>query len=365
MTHKRRRQRLRKLIGTQADALLVTNEANVRYLTGFTGDSSYVVLGARRGAWIVSDPRYTEQIGQECSGLDSLIRKPGELLIPFVARQLRDLTFRSVMFESDSMSVGTLATLKSELGDTEWVEGSGQVEALRAIKDQGEIALLERAADIAQRAFMSFRAQLMPGQTERELAHELERLIRGLGGEGCSFAPIVAAGARAALPHAVPQDVPVGDHPFVLVDWGATFEGYRSDLTRVLLTSKIPAKIARAYEIVLAAQTKAIAAMRPGVRVADVDEIARQAIVDAKLGKYFTHGLGHGIGLDIHEAPRLSQASDQTLEEGMVVTVEPGVYFPGTGGIRIEDDVLVTSEGTRLLTNLPRGLDENRISYFG
>ncbi len=344
--------------------MLVTNETNVRYLTGFTGDSTYLLLDVNGQATLLSDPRYEEQIEQQCPGLSAAIRQPSAMLADFTVEQIRARDYGRLLIEPNSLSLAVHDVLSDGLGLMEFVRGNSEVEQLRAIKDVGEIELLRRAVEIAQRAMLGLRAQWTGRETELQLAHELERIIRGLGGEGCSFAPIVAAGPQSALPHAQPSNQVSGAHGFLLVDWGATFHGYRSDLTRVLVTSKIPAKIARAYETVLAAQTAAIAAIRPGVAASEVDRVARQVISDARLGKRFTHGLGHGIGLDIHELPRLSKSSDETLREGMVVTVEPGVYHPGIGGIRIEDDVLVTRDGARVLSDLPRSLDENRVKLI-
>ncbi len=172
------------------------------------------------------------------------------------------------------------------------------------------------------------------------------------------------SGRERALAHATPGNSQIGSAAFVLIDWGATLEGYRSDLTRVLLTSKIPPKFVRVYETVLAAQTAAIAAMRPGVMVSEIDRVAREVVADAGMGKRFNHGLGHGIGLDIHEAPRLGKNHDRPLQAGMVVTVEPGVYYPGWGGVRIEDDILITPTGCEILSSLPRDLEGNRVSLL-
>ncbi len=360
----KRRGRLRRLVRQAgADALLVTNFTNVTYLTGFTGDDSYLLV-AQEGDLLLSDPRYEEQIGEECPGLPTFIRKPGDVLLDVACQELNKAQLASLLIEGDSMTVAAYEKLRSELTATQLGTSRGQVELLRTIKDKDEIALLRRAVEIAQRVFISIRAQLSAHQTEREIANELERQIRSLGGAGCSFNPIVAVGPRAALPHATPGASEVGQSPFVLIDWGALAGGYRSDLTRVLLTSKIPAKFAKVYRTVLAAQTAAIHAMKPGVMVSEIDRIARAVVADAGMGKRFNHGLGHGIGLDIHEAPRLGKNQDRPLEAGMVVTVEPGVYFPGWGGVRIEDDILITRDGCELLSSLPRTMDENCVELL-
>ncbi|GAB5401904.1 MAG: aminopeptidase P family protein [Aureliella sp.] len=367
-THfKKRRQKLRKGHSSSAlslrkgSALLVTNENNVRYLTGFTGDSSYLIIDAS-GDTLISDPRYEEQIAQQCPGLDCHIRLPSERLLDVSAELLRRRGYGTVFVEGDHLSVTAYRHL--EQAGLPLEASSGEVERLRQIKDAGEIAILRRAVRIAEDVFTSIRAQLTSQMSEIDVANELERQIRNLGGSGCSFDPIVAGGPRAALPHATPTEAKIGDSPLLLIDWGATFSGYRSDLTRVLLTSKIPAKIVKAYEAVLAAQQAAIAAMKPGVKVREIDAVAREVIADAKMAKQFNHGLGHGIGLDIHESPLMGSSYDDTLAAGMVVTVEPGIYFPNLGGIRIEDDVLITADGCERLSTLPRDRAANTVDLI-
>lgn len=360
--YQQRRNKLRKsLSGRSGTALLITNENNVRYLTGFTGDDSYLVVDSLQDT-LLSDPRYEVQIGEECPGLATHLRLPSELLLDVTGKWLKARDYDSVAIESHSMTVDAYRQL--EQSGLTLQSTAGEVERLREIKDRGEIELLRQAVRIAESVFSSIRAQLTSKMTETDVANELERQIRCLGGSGCSFDPIVAVGPRAALPHARPGNSRIGDSPLVLIDWGATFQGYRSDLTRVLLTSKIPAKIVKAYEAVLAAQQAAIAAMKPGVMVSEIDAIARSVIADANMAKRFNHGLGHGIGLDIHESPRLGSSYDQRLAAGMVVTVEPGVYFPGQGGIRIEDDVLITPSGCERLSCLPRDRQANTIDLI-
>lgn len=365
MDFEKRRDRLRKAVKEAgAQALLVTNFVNVRYLTGFTGDDSYLVVH-RDGDLLISDPRYEEQIGEECPGLKTFIRAPQVTIFDATVAQLTQGKWSAVLVEADSMTVSAFERLKDKLSAVSFGSSSGLVEALRTIKDKDEIATIRVAIEVAQRVFTSVRATLRGGQTEWEIACEIDRLSRQLGASGTSFKPIVAVGPRAALPHAVPGTPTIASSPFVLIDWGATVRGYRSDLTRVLATGKLPPKFTKMYETVLAAQQAAIAAMRPGVMVSQVDSIARAVIEKQGMGKQFNHGLGHGIGLDIHEAPRLGKNQDRPLEVGMVVTVEPGVYFPGFGGVRIEDDILITRDGHEVLSNLPRSLDENRVELLG
>ncbi len=364
MDFEKRRDRLRRAVKEAgAQALLVTNFVNVRYLTGFTGEDSYIVVH-RDGDLLISDPRYEEQIGEECPGLKTFIRAPQVTIFDATVDQLTKGKWSKVLVEAESITLAMFERLKAKLSDVSFGMSSGLVEALRTIKDKEEIATLRVAIEVAQRVFTSVRATLRSTQTEWDVACEIDRLTRQLGGTGTSFKPIVAVGPRAALPHAVPGAPTIGSSPFVLIDWGAMVDGYRSDLTRVLATSKIPPKFVKMYECVLAAQLAAIDAMKPGVMVSQVDSIARAVIEKQGMGKQFNHGLGHGIGLDIHEAPRLGKNQDRPLEAGMVVTVEPGVYFPGFGGVRIEDDILITRDGHEVLSHLPRTLDENCVELL-
>ena len=359
-----RRNRLRQLLSeASCDAMLITNVNNVRYLTGFTGDDSFLLVSQSEDL-MLSDPRYEIQIGQECPELATWIRKPSELILPVTCEQLKKRSIGALVLETGSLTVDTFDALAADAGAREIVKSKVRVESLREIKDVDEIATLRRAITVAERVFSSVKAQMTARQTELDIANELERLVRQLGGSGCSFTPIVAVGPRAALPHARAGNSLIGSDSFVLIDWGATVDGYRSDLTRVLLTSKIPPKFLQVYETVLAAQKAAIAAMAPGVMVSEVDRIARSVIEKEGMGEQFNHGLGHGIGLDIHEAPRLGKNHDRPLQAGMVVTVEPGIYFPGWGGVRIEDDVLITESGCEVMSSLPTDLASNTIELL-
>jgi Xaa-Pro aminopeptidase len=211
--------------------------------------------------------------------------------------------------------------------------------------------------ECAERAFAVVRASLRPGRSEKEIADEIEHQVRLFGGRCCSFPPIVAAGPRSALPHATPaEDRMIGGSGFVLIDWGAQRGLYVSDLTRVLVAGKIPPKLERVYGVVLKAQQRAIDSIKAGATMHEVDAAARRVIARAGYGKYFGHGLGHGVGLEVHEAPRLAANQHRPLRAGMVVTVEPGIYLPSWGGVRIEDDVLVTRTGSEVLTGVPKDL---------
>jgi len=343
--------------------MLVTNVSNVRYLTGFTGEDSFLLVSLDEEI-LLSDPRFEQQISQQCPGLDTWIRQPSEQTWNVVCQQLHRRSLVDLVVESADVSVERFDQLVELAGVGRLEKGCVQVERLREIKDAEEVSLIRQAVDIAERAFRCVQAQMAECQTELEIANELDRLIRKLGGSGCSFPTIVAVGPRAALPHAWPSPIPVGTSSFVLIDWGANYQGYCSDLTRVLLNSRIPPKFLEVYEAVYSAQQAAIQAIKPGVLASEVDRVAREVIESFGMGAHFNHSLGHGIGLNVHEAPRLGRNQDRSLEIGMVVTVEPGVYFPEWGGVRIEDDLLVTESGCERLSSLPADLDSNRIEFL-
>jgi Xaa-Pro aminopeptidase len=340
-----------------AQALLVTSFTNVTYLTGFTGDDSYLLLWSD-GQIVLSDPRYTTQLEEQCPGLELEIRPPGTNMLASIARTVGAAKITHLGFEADSMTVGLRDRIAAEVPQVELVATSGLVEQLREVKDAEEIAQLREAIWYAEKAFAVLRASLTPEKTEKQIAAELEHQMRLFGARGYSFPSIVAAGARAALPHATPTDQAIGQCDLLLVDWGADGGLYKSDLTRVLVTGRISPKLERVYRVVLSAQERAIAAIRPGAVSQDVDAAARGVIESTGFGRYFGHGLGHGLGLDVHELPRLSARNTVVLKPGMVVTVEPGIYLPGWGGIRIEDDVLVTRTGCEVLTNVPKQWDD-------
>jgi len=356
--HGKRRSRLRSLVKKAgAAAILVTNVVNVRYLTGFTGSSGWLLLTADKEI-LISDFRYITQIAEECGDLEVEIRANTVPIHQAAANAARACGLSTVCIEADSLTLDAFRSLESEMEGITLPPTTGWTAKLRSIKDAYEISLIRRAIEMAQRTFTAVRASLRGDQTERLVAADIDRQIRLLGGEGVSFDPIVGVGPRAALPHANPGETKIEESPFVLIDWGAIADGYRSDLTRVLATGKIPPKLERIYGVVLKAQEAAIAAIKPGVLTKDVDDAARSVITSARHGKHFGHGLGHGIGLQIHETPFMGRKSEEPLKPGMVVTVEPGIYLPGFGGVRIEDDILVTKTGHEVLSTLPKTFDD-------
>ena len=357
-SHASRRNRLRKLIAQSgADALLVTNFKNVTYLTGFTGDDSFLLV-TENSETLISDRRYTTQLGEECPGLKLEIRGPGERMVPVTVGVIERARVKRVGIEAESATVSLERSLGQELSKVEIVPTDSLVERLRIVKDRDEVEETRRAARQAERAFEVVKALLTPEMTELEVAAELEYQARRFGAKALSFPAIVAVGPRAALPHATPTAAKLKSNDFVLIDWGANSGQYMSDLTRIIVTGKISPKLRKVYGVVLTAQLAAIDAIRPGVTCEEVDRVARKIISKAGFGRAFGHGLGHGTGLEIHEAPRLAAGQKTKLRPGMIVTVEPGIYLPGWGGVRIEDDILVTRTGHEVLTDVPKQLDE-------
>ena len=353
-----RRDKLRKLVHkANADALLVTSYVNVTYLTGFTGDDSYLIVH-EDGELLVTDPRYTEQLESECPGLPLHVRRPGVKMLEGTVKAIEQVEPERLGVEAESITVGLRDELAEKLPKVPLVATKGLVEELRMIKDKQELDEIRQAVWQAEKAFGIIRAMIRPNATERQIANDLEYQMRCDGAKGCSFTPIVGVGPRAALPHGRPTDAKISDAGFVLIDWGTCNGLYMSDLTRVLVTGQHPPKLEKIYKVVLEAQEAAIDAVRPGKKCEEIDKVARDIITKAGFGKQFGHGLGHGIGLQIHENPRFAVGIETVLEPGMTMTVEPGIYLPGQLGVRIEDDIVVTKSGCEVLTHVPKQWDE-------
>ncbi len=363
--HENRRRNLRRTLRkAKVDALLVTNFLNVTYLTGFTGDDSYLLV-TLDDELLITDKRYDEQLETECPDLTLVVRGPGQMMMPTTIDTIKSLAIEKLGVESSSITLALHNTLSEKLGELEIdVEPiANAIEDLRMVKDKEEIEAIRHAIYVAERAFGVVRSSLRCETTEFEVATELEYQVRQFGGTCLSFPALVGNGPRGALPHVQPGQRKIGESDFTLIDWGARANHYVSDLTRMVVTGKISSKFRKLYNIVLEANLAGIAAIKPGAKCEDVDAAARNVIEKAGQGPKFGHGLGHGIGLLVHEAPRLSRnLPDAVLEAGMVITIEPGVYFPGWGGIRIEDDVLVTRTGYEVLTNVPKQLDDCLLS---
>ncbi|TWU38951.1 putative peptidase [Novipirellula aureliae] len=344
----------------EIDAILVTDPTNVRYLSGFTGDSSYLFVGRER-AEMLSDGRYEIQLSEQCPNLRTVIRPPSQLIMDLVKTVINESGDRRIGIEASDVTLGQYQELCEKCPDVHFVATESVIQRQRMVKDAHEIAIVRQSVQIAQRSFQSLLPMLSTKWSERAIAHELEAKMRFLGAEGASFKPIVAFNAAGALPHYEPADLFLPSQGTVLIDWGARFKGYASDLTRTMTIGTISDKFEHAYQSVLEAQLAAIEAIRPGAEGKDIDRIVREKLEKAGYGKEFNHGLGHGFGLEIHESPRMSPNCEHTLLPGMIITVEPGVYLSGQFGIRIEDDVLVTENGCERLSDLPKGLDDCRL----
>jgi Xaa-Pro aminopeptidase len=334
----------------ELDALLVTNLMNVRYLSGFTGTNAVCVVGPDERTFI-TDFRYVERAQSEVPDFDRLRGKQD--LLGTAAERLRG----RVGFEDQHMSVRQHKRLADMLPDgVELVPAGGVVEELRAVKEPGELRVMREAARLADEMYEYIASRGLAGRSEREVAVDVEREMRARGAEDPSFPSIVAAGANGALPHATPGEAQIGPDTLVIVDMGCRVDGYCSDCTRTFATGPLSDDAASVYELVLAAQEESLAAVRAGAECSAVDAVARDKISAAGHGEEFGHGLGHGVGLEVHEAPRLAQSSEGALVSGNVVTVEPGVYVPGAFGVRIEDLVVVTDDGNEVLSHFPKPL---------
>jgi Xaa-Pro aminopeptidase len=339
----------------EADALLVTDLINVRWLTGFTGSNAAAVVGREGTRRFVTDFRYLTQSADEVD--PAWEREIAVDLLAGVVKGLPGSGDLRLAFDDAHMSVKDRGRLEGMLrAGIELVPAGGAIEALRAVKDEGELDAIRAAARLADDALTEVLGRGLVGRTEREVALDLEFTMRRMGAQAASFPPIVAAGEHGALPHAAPREVVIPAGTLCVVDWGAQLDGYASDCTRTYATGEIDPRDAEVYALVLQAQEAALAAVRPGPTGREVDAVARSIIDAAGHAEHFGHGLGHGVGLDVHEGPRLSKQGDAVLAAGMVVTVEPGVYVPGAVGVRIEDLVIVTDDGAEVVSSLPKEL---------
>jgi len=343
-----------KLAERELDALLVSNLVNVRWLTGFTGTNGAAVVGAGAPRF-VTDFRYLTQAAAQ---LDAVWER--EIETDLLKRVVEGLPAGPLRLGFDDAHVTVrqheqLERLVAER-DVELVAAGGIVEALRAVKDPDEIARIRAAAALADEAFEEVVGAGIVGRTEREVALDLEIAMRRRGAERASFAPIVAAGEHGALPHAVPRDVPIPAGTLVVIDWGAQLDGYASDCTRTVATGELDPRDRAVYDTVLSAQETALEAVRAGPTGQEVDAVAREIIDAAGHAEHFGHGLGHGVGMEVHEGPRLSKQGKEPLATGNIVTVEPGIYVPGAVGVRIEDLVAVSADGHEVLNGLPKAL---------
>jgi Xaa-Pro aminopeptidase len=334
------------------DGMLITSQFNRRYVSGFSGSSGVVLISADR-AQFITDFRYIEQAAKECQGYE-IVKHTGTMPEE-VAKQAKELGIQKLGFEEEHLTFSSYNVYKKEV-NCELVPVSGVIEKLRLIKTDAEIKILKVAADIADAAFKHILDFLSPGRTELEVSNELEFFMRKAGAVSSSFDIIVASGYRSALPHGVASDKVIEKGDFVTLDFGAYYQGYVSDITRTVAVGEPEEKLKEIYAIVLEAQLRGMNGIKPGMTGKEADALTRDYITEKGYGEYFGHSTGHGIGLEVHEGPALSFRSDLVLEPGMLVTVEPGIYIPGFGGVRIEDDTLITKEHNEALTHSTKEL---------
>lgn len=346
-----RLERVRALLDqVKADAALITSAENRRYLTGFTGSAGVAVVG-RNDAYLLVDPRYTEQARQEAAAFSVI--EVQESWADVLAGLVADHGWSGLGFEDEHLSCRQFKSLEEKLTSVRFVPLAG-VDELRAVKSEEEIALIRQGVKLVDEAFAFILSRIVPGRREREVALDIEVFLRRHGAAGVSFPTIVASGPRAAMPHGVASERVIGYHETVIIDCGAVYAGYCSDFTRTVVTTGPLPWQKELYSIVLEAQEAAIAAVRAGAEAREVDAAARSIIEARGYGAYFGHGTGHGLGLAVHEAPRVGKKEGRRLEAGMVITVEPGIYLPGRGGVRIEDVVVVREDGCEVLTRAPK-----------
>lgn len=345
------------LTAAHVDGLLVTSLPNIRYLTGFSGSSALLFV-TQRDAVFITDFRYQTQVAEEVGELARIVVE-SQSLWAGLWQQLAQLAGVQVAgFESAHLLHRDFQRLLEGGARWQWRPTLDLVETLRERKDAGELALIQDAADVATRALERILPQLRAGRTELEVAGTLEKALRDEGSEGFPFPSIVASGPRAALPHARSSARVVERGDFLLLDFGAEVRGYCSDITRTFVIGQATAEQREAYDVVRVANERAARGVRAGMSGRDADAIARGYIEQHGYGELFGHSLGHGVGLEVHEAPRLARTADAPLPEGAVVTIEPGIYRPGWGGVRIEDDVFLAAEAPRILTQFTRELIE-------
>jgi Xaa-Pro aminopeptidase/Xaa-Pro dipeptidase len=341
----------RRLRHCGVDGVILLNMSNIRYFSGFTGSDGALLVSCDRVLLLI-DGRYTTQALRETRGT-KIIEYQNKL--QDLVRALRALKLKKIGLEADVVTLDFYRKLVEGTGEDAFVSLPDEFRMIRACKDKAEIALMRKAAEIGSSSTLALLNSIKPGRSERDLALELEMTAREKGADGLAFEPIVASGENAALPHAKPTDRKIKKGDFIVIDFGVKYKGYCSDETCTVAIGKLTARQKNAYRLVLEAQQRALERVRDGVAATDVDRQAR-AVFGEKYGRYFVHGTGHGVGLEIHEAPRIGALSEDVLKAGMTLTVEPGLYFPGRWGIRIEDTVLVKKNSCEKITKMNKEL---------
>lgn len=337
----------------QVDGFLVTSPYNLRYLTNFTGTTGLAVITLNK-AFFVTDFRYTEQAAAQAQGFE-IIKNVGPIFDE-VAKLCAQEELNGLAFEENHVSFAEYSVLEEIIEETPLIPISGMIENLREVKDEEEIAITQKACAIADQGFDYVLKTIKPGMTEIEVANQLDFYMRSLGASGVSFDTIVASGLRSAMPHGVASEKVIEQGDLITLDFGCYYQGYVSDMTRTFAIGDPGEKLREIYQVVLEAQLKVLEAAKPGLTGIQLDAVARDHITAAGYGEAFGHSTGHGIGLEIHEGPNVSFRADKQFVPGNIITDEPGIYLPGIGGVRIEDDLLITPDGNQVLTHAPKEL---------
>jgi len=335
------------------DGIIVSSPSNRRYMTGFTGTAGTVLISKDK-AKIVTDFRYVEQASEQ-AGEFEVVRGYRDGLMQQIADEIKRMNIRKLGFETEHLTFDVYQNYQTHI-DAELIPVSGLIERLRMVKTEDEIRLIRTAAEIADATFAQILTFIRPGQSEKEIANEMEAILRKHGADSSAFNLIVVSGHRSALPHGLASDKIVEKGDMLTLDFGAYYGGYRSDMTRTIAIGDPGEKLKDIYRIVLEAELASIELLKPGASCSEIDNYTHAYIDKLGYGEYFGHGTGHGIGLDIHEEPFFAAKSDKVLASGMIMTVEPGIYIPNLGGVRIEDDVLITDVGHEILTHSPKEL---------
>lgn len=356
MNYQERIDKLVLAMPEDIDAILITHLTNVRYLTGYTG-SNGTVLVTPDDVVFITDGRYQtqskEQLAEAGVGATIYVTAPGHNNNSFLAKHI---TSQTIGFEADTLSYSAATAYMERFADATFRPTSNLVESLRIIKQPGEVDRIRAACRIADEALEEVKGGLKEFPTEKEFARTLDRKMIDLGAEANSFETIVACGTRGALPHAVPTDARIEPHHMIVIDFGCMVQGYCSDMTRTLSVGDVDDKQRQMYDQVMESQRRGREFARPGVTAGEVDSQCRDYLIEQGVAEFFTHGTGHGVGLDIHEAPRVGNKVDDILEPGYIITVEPGIYYAGSAGVRIEDTLHITSDGAEVLTTAPKDL---------
>lgn len=345
-------ERVRKFLKDKGmDAFFISSYENRRYFSGFTGSNGFLIV-SQEELVLITDQRYTEQAKNQAPGFKIITH--GLNAFSTIKEALEALNIKSIGYETKKLTDYEIRNIKSLLPNITWLPFEDFGIRDRAIKDSEEIEYIKTAVKIADSAMIRLSKNIKVGMTEREIALELEYLLAKEGSEGAAFGTIVASGKRSSLPHGTPSSKAVEAGEMVVIDYGACYQGYMSDITRTLWIGEQDSRMINIFNIVLKAQEAAIKAVKPGMSCGDIDKAHRDVFIENNLEKYSLRGLGHGVGLEIHEYPRVVMNNDEKLEEGMIFTVEPGLYIPDYGGVRTEDVVLVTKDGCEILTKCPK-----------